>query len=70
MRDEVYRMWVRFSYVWIPLSMIAIFFAPAYSGDWMYPIDKNSIAFLASVLFIVISLAIIAWKYIAIRKIR
>ena len=68
MRDEVYQVWLRFSYAWIPLSMILIFFAPQYSTDWMYPIVKSTVAFLTSLLFVVISIALITWKSIAIRR--
>ena len=67
MRDEVYCAWSRFAYVWIPLSMIAILFAPEYSGDWMYPVTKSSIAFLSSLLFVTISLGIVIWESIAAR---
>ena len=67
MRNEVYSAWLRFSYVWIPLSMTAIFLAPEYSGDLMYPIEKGSVALITSLLFVVISFLIIVWKYFATR---
>lgn len=65
MRDEVYRVWLRFAYVWVPLSMLLIFLAPEYSGDWMYPIVKGTVAFFSSLLFIIISLILIIWKWFA-----
>ena len=71
MRDEVYRTWVRFSYVWISLSMILIFFSPEYASSFgitLYPITKGSIAFISSFLFIIISLALILWKYFSLRR--
>jgi len=68
MRDEVYRTWLRFAYVWVPLSMVLIFLAPQYSTDWMFPIEKGTVAFLSSLLFVIISLTIITWKSIAIRR--
>jgi len=67
MRDEVYHAWFRFSCVWIPLSMIAIFFAPEYSSDWMFPVVKGTIAFFSSLLYVILSLIIIIWKYFATR---
>lgn len=70
MRDEVYRAWTRFSYVWIPLSMVAIFLAPEYSADWMFPIEKGSVAFFSSLIFAVISLLLIIYKYFASRRAR
>lgn len=68
MRDEVYRTWLRFAYVWIPLSMGLIFLAPEYSTDWMYPVEKGSVAFLTSLLFVIISLILIIWKSITVRR--
>jgi hypothetical protein len=68
MRDEVYRAWIKFAYVWIPLSMIAIFLAPEYTNDWMLPITKGTVAFFSSALFILISLVIISLKYISLKR--
>src|SRR3989344_3055223 len=61
MREEVYRAWLRFSYVWIPLSMILIFLAPQYASDWMFPIEKGTVAFFSSLLLII-------WKYFSSRR--
>lgn len=63
MRNEVYRAWLRFVYVWIPLSMFAILIAPEYSSDWMFPVVKGTVAFYSSLLFVIISLVLIIWKY-------
>jgi hypothetical protein len=68
MRDEVYRAWLRFAYVWIPLSMLLIFLAPEYSADWMFPIVKGTVAFFSSLLFAGISLILIIYKYFASRR--
>jgi len=68
MRDEVYQAWLRFAYVWIPLSMLLIFLAPEYSSDWMFPVVKGTVAFFSSLIFLTISLAIIAWKYFLARR--
>ncbi len=67
MRDEIYRAWLRFAYVWIPLSMVAILLAPEYSGDWMYPVVKGTVAFFSSVLFALVSLGIIIWRYATVK---
>ncbi|MBI5004360.1 hypothetical protein HZC00_04660 [Candidatus Kaiserbacteria bacterium] len=49
--------------------MILIFLAPEYSGDWMYPVTKGTVAFFSSFFFVVISLIIIIIrKYFAIRR--
>lgn len=70
MRDEVYRAWLRFSYFWIPLSMVLILLSPEYSGGYipLYSITKSSVAFVSSLLFVIISLTIIAWKYFSTRR--
>jgi len=68
MRDEMYRAWLRFAQWWIPFSMVFIFLAPEYSGDWMFPIVKGTVAFFSSLLFVIISLLLIIWKYIASRR--
>lgn len=68
MRDEVYRAWLRFSLIWVPLSMFLIFLAPEYSTDWMYPITKATVAFLSSVIYCAISGLLIAWKYFVSRR--
>ena len=68
MRNEIYRTWLHFSYVWIPLSMILIFLAPEYSADWMLPIVKGTVAFFSSLLFVIISIILILWKYLSIRR--
>ena len=63
MRETTYRAWIRFAAVWIPLSMVAVFLAPEYSADWMYPIVKSTVAFFSSLLFAIISTGIlfISW---------
>lgn len=68
MRDEVYRAWLRFAYVWVPFSIVLIFLSPQYSTDWMYPVEKGTVAFLTSALFATISLILIVWKSVAIRR--
>ena len=68
MRDGVYRAWARFSVIWIPLSMIAIFFSPEYSRDWMFPVVKSNVAFFSSLIFTLISLGIVGGGVFSSRK--
>lgn len=65
MRDEIYRAWFKFARIWIPLSMLAIFLAPEYSNDWMFPIEKGTVALATSLIFVVVSLIIIAMKLVS-----
>ncbi len=54
--------WLKFARVWIPLSMLGILLAPEYSNEFMFAITKGSVAFTMSVLFCVISSAILLFK--------
>ena len=69
MREEVYQAWFRFVCWWIPLSVLLIFIAPEYSHDWLYPIEKGSVALLTSAIFLIVSLLIIVAKYISLRRV-
>ena len=61
LREETFRAWLKFAYVWIPLTMLAIFMAPEYGHPFL-PITKGSIAGVSSLLFVFISLSIIIFK--------
>lgn len=60
MRKDIYDSWFRFARVWVPLSMFLIFIAPVYGSDWMYPIEKATVLLITNILFVLISLIIIA----------
>ena len=60
-RDSVYTAWFNFAKWWVPLSMLAILISPEYSNDWMLPIEKGSVAFVTSVLFVAISICILVF---------
>lgn len=63
MREEIYKAWFRFARWWIPLSIALIFLSPEYSSDWILPIEKGSVALTTSILFVCISIIVIALKY-------
>lgn len=67
MREEIYKTWFYFARWWVPLSMLLVLISPEYSNDWMFPIEKGSVAFVTSLLFTVISLILIAWKWFVLR---
>ena len=69
-REEVYRTWFRFARWWVPVSMVLIFITPEYGGGLFNPIQKGSVAFITSALFVVISLVIIVWKFSSTRPAR
>ncbi len=59
--DRVFRLWSRFALVWIPLSMIAIAVSPEYGGGWsgLYPVEKGTVAFAMSAVFVAVSALIV-----------
>lgn len=70
MRDEVSRAWMYFAVVWVPLSIIAAAVTPDSPGGGFGPqisIGKGDTAIVMSLLFVVISLIVIVWKYFATR---
>ena len=61
LREETFRAWLKFVYIWIPLTMLAIFMAPEYGHPFL-PITKGSIAGVSSLLFVFISVSIMIFK--------
>ena len=68
MHEEVFRSWWRFSRIWIPLSMIAIFVSPSNTSNWMFPVEKGSVAFFLSVIFVIVSACIIVYRHYKLEK--
>ena len=68
MRGEVYEAWFKLARWWVPISMILIFITPEYGEGLFDPIQKGSVALLTSVLFALISIGIIVWKFFSTRK--
>ena len=68
MRDDIYRAWFTFARWAIPLCMILILISPEYAHDWMFPIEKGTVAFFSSIIFSIISILIIGIKFVASRK--
>lgn len=63
LREEIFRSWIKFTYVWVPLSMFLVFIIPGGGGNGAFPslIDKQLVAILMSGLFSIISLIIVIW---------
>jgi len=65
LREEVFRAWLRFTYWWLPLSFVMIYLAAGSSGgSFGIPnvLDQETVAFIFSALFALISLILIAIK--------
>lgn len=65
--DKIYKLWSKFTYAWIPLSLVLIFLIPEYSNT-LLPIERDTVSLTMSVLFFIISLAIITFKFLSLRK--
>lgn len=66
-RTEVFIPWFIFSVVFIPLSAFLIFFAPTQTHDLITPFDKKMTALWLSSVFFLISLLLIAYKFIRLK---
>jgi len=70
LREEVFQAWLRFVKWWIPLSILLVLIMPDGQGGGYMPslIDKQTIAFLMSSIFIFVSTVKIISKSIELRK--
>jgi hypothetical protein len=66
-REQVFKLWLKFVYVWVPLSMILVFIMPDYGSPFMR-INKPNTSLAMSGLFLIISLVIIISKSIKLKK--
>lgn len=62
--------WLKFAIGWILFSALVIAITPATSNSWMplYSFVKEDVAWFMGGVFAVISLGIIVWKTLALRK--
>ena len=69
MREEVFHSWLRFAYVWVPVSIFLVLVTPnGQSGGYMPSlIDKQVIVVFTSFLFVAISLILITYKSIRLK---
>ncbi|HBR78871.1 MAG TPA: hypothetical protein DEA46_00385 [Candidatus Moranbacteria bacterium] len=68
MKENVFQAWWQFTRVWIPISMLAILIAPSYSHNWMFPIEKGTVASFSSLIYIITNILIIFSRYYALKK--
>ena len=71
LREEVFRAWLRFAYVWMPLSLVVIYLSAGWTGGGFgipNVLDQETVAIIFSGLFIIISPLLILWKYFALRR--
>lgn len=73
LKEEIFRIWSKFMYVWLPLSMLLVLIIPGGGGNGAFPslIDKQLVAILMSSLFVIISFIIVLFgiiKYNILKK--
>ena len=71
MKEEVFLTWFKFARIWTPLTVLLTLISPGNTGGGFFEISINingAVAFLMSLIFILISLSIIVFKLIKTRK--
>jgi len=66
MRDIVFQAWLKFAYIWVPLTIVLTLFAPEYDPS-LLPITKGVVSFFMSAIFLVVSLIIVFFKHRSIK---
>jgi len=68
MRNEIFRVWMKLTYIWLPLTLILVFIAPEYQNSWLPIYEKSFVSFVMSSLYVIISLILIIAKYVYTRS--
>ncbi len=66
-KERVFLFWIKYTGIFLILSFIIILFFPDISGGFV-GFDKEIIAILLSGLFLILSVGVIIWKAISLRK--
>jgi hypothetical protein len=67
--DQVFRSWLHFAYVWIPISLLLIFTTPSTSHSWAINVGlgREGITWIMGGLFALISLILITYKFFTLK---
>lgn len=69
LKDEVFKTWSKFTYIWIPISIILTLITPGGSGSFFVSLwDPQMTAIVMSGLYFIISLIIVIFKVATIHK--
>ena len=68
LREEIFHAWIKFARIYLPIAILLILWAPS-SDSSLFPLDKEVMSLVTSVLFLFISLLIIGIKSWKLRKI-
>jgi hypothetical protein len=70
MRDEVFRLWLRFVYWWIPFSMFLTLITPNANGGYFVSLwDNEMTAIFSSFIFVIVSTILIIYKSMKTKKV-
>ena len=70
MRDEIFQKWIKFVFVWVPLTLLLTVMTPEFGGQGIITIEKGTMSFIFSALFLLISLIIIIYKTPTLRSLK
>ena len=70
LHNEVFLSWIKFAFVWVPLTMFLTLVTPEYGNQSLFPLEKGGISFWFSILLFLISLIIIIYKYSTLRSVK
>ncbi len=61
LREEIFRLWLKFTYYWIPISIFLVLIIPGGGGNGAFPslIDAELVSILMSGLYFMVSLIIV-----------
>jgi hypothetical protein len=60
--ETVIRSWLRFALFWIPLTVLFSLLTPEYGGGGIVSIDRGTVSFSLSLIYLVLSIIIILTK--------
>lgn len=58
-----FQTWLKFSLIWIPLSIFAVALTPEYRQDFLFGFDKPAVAFYMSLAYVIGSFIAIGYTY-------
>ncbi len=65
LKNETFRSWLKFTYIWVPLTIFLTILTPEYgTNNFIFSIEKGSISLVFSALFVAFSLIIVIVKSI------
>jgi|GEM_PF-4054363 len=68
LKDEIFTVWLKFFGGFLVLYFILVALAPAYTSDWIFPLTKETVSIIWSVVFLLISVILILYKSFKLRK--